>query len=99
MQDLRSGVITLPMLIAVRKRGGELSMLLEKREKTPEELCRASELVLAGDTLGRTRAELRAEGEKALSALGCLPKSEEMLALRGLAETIMEVKGTGSITV
>ena len=99
MQDLRSGVITLPMLIAVKKRGGELSMLLEKREKTPEELCRASELVLAGDTLERTRAELCAEGEKALSALGRLPKSEEMLALRGLAETIMEVKGNGSITV
>lgn len=99
MQDLRSGVITLPMLIAARKRGGELSVLLEKKEKTPEEIRRCAQLVLAGDAMERTRSELRTEGELALAALDGLPHSAEREALRMLAGTIMEVKGNGTITV
>lgn len=99
MQDLRSGVITLPMLIAAQKQGGELSSLLEKRNRTPEEMQRCAQLVLAGDAIERARAELGAEGEKALAALESLPPSAERSALRILAGTIMEVKGNGTITV
>ncbi len=99
MQDLRSGVITLPMLIAARKRGSELSVLLEKRDKTAEEVQRASQLVLDGEAMERTRSELCSEGEKALVALESLPPSVEKSALSTLAGTIMEVKGNGSITV
>lgn len=98
MQDLRSGVVTLPMLIAARERAG-LSALLEKRDKTPEDIQKAAELVLSADALGRTLGELRAEGDRALAALKKLPDTEETRALRALTETITEVKGNGSITV
>lgn len=98
LQDLRSGVITLPMLLAAGECGG-LGPLLEKRDKTPEEIQRAAQLVLSGDAMERTRAGLYAEGEKALAALESLPPTAEKEALRVLAGTIMEVKGNGTITV
>lgn len=98
LQDLRSGVVTLPVLIAARERAG-LDTLLEKRDKTPEEIQKAAELVLSGGALERTQCEMRAEGDKALSALEKLPLSAGTLALRALTETITEVKANGSITV
>lgn len=91
MQDLRSGVVTLPLIYAAQA-DGEASALAEKREKQPEDIRRIMKSIKSTGAFSRTEAELKKHGGLAEAALAALPASAERDSLVLLAQTISEVK-------
>lgn len=94
MQDLRSGVITLPLIRAASADRAVLS-ILSKREKTPEDIRYVSECIKSTGGAKYTAAELKRHGSLACAALSTLPASAERSSLLLLAQTISEVKKIG----
>jgi len=88
--DLREGVFTLPVLLALEAEpDGELARLLTAdvgAELTDAAVARALELLRAGDALGQARDAAMAEVERAVEQLGVFGDRTVTKALRRLAE-------------
>ena len=90
LQDLRSGVITLPMLLAMQ-RAPELTALLERREKDELTIERIAARMETVGALDETRDALRRSCARAAEALALLPQSAEKQSLCMLATSLSEV--------
>lgn len=90
MQDLRGGVVTLPLLLALEK-DETLLPILEKQEKSPAECARVLERAARTGALEETRKALSEEIRRAIAALCALPPSPEREALEALAQALTEV--------
>lgn len=95
MQDVKSGVITLPQLYAMEERGAELLPLLQKREKNKSDLNRIRAIITKSDALGKTHTALQEECNAALECLAPLPECAEKTSLQVLTNAISEVKYCG----
>ncbi len=95
LEDLRSGVITLPIIYALRSGDAELKRVVEKRIKTPEDLDLVIDRVGNSGAMGQTYEMLKWECEAALRALQQLPEGAERDSLSLLVKSIMEVKYSG----
>ena len=91
MQDLRSGVVTLPLIYA-SEMDGEIAAIAEKREKTPEDIRRVIRIMKGTGAFSLTASALKEHGCLAERALSPLPASAEKDSLVLLAQTISEVK-------
>ena len=91
LRDLRSGVITLPAIIAMQ-RYPALADTLEAREK-PEEAVRKAVMTVE-ETMPRVLQTLTAIGDKAVRAIEPFREGEGKRALLLLAKMISEVSGT-----
>lgn len=95
LRDLRSGVITLPLIIALESGDDELASLVGKKIKTDEEIRYISEHVRVSGAYEKTYEILALECEMAAKALKTLPDSAEKDSLLLLARSITEVKYIG----
>lgn len=94
-QDLRSGVITLPLLLAAQCRGEDFLALAEQKEKTAVELETLRCAIADCGALGESAAVLRETGDAAAAALSPLPDGPVKRAFTVLAQSISEVKFRG----
>ncbi|MCL1828307.1 MAG: polyprenyl synthetase family protein [Oscillospiraceae bacterium] len=94
LQDLRSGVMTLPVILALENdiNNEELRELLIKRDKNEEEIQRVFQLVRSAGALETAQEYVRREYAPALEALTGSPDGPEKDALIQLAKSISEVK-------
>jgi geranylgeranyl pyrophosphate synthase len=92
LQDLRSGVMTLPVILAANQDGGPLKELLIKKIKTEQEIKSILQMVRNAGALEIAREYLSSECLLAVSALDNTPGSTEKSALTQLAKSISEVK-------
>lgn len=88
LADLRSGVISMPLLLLP----DGARRLLKKREKTPGELAFLAGEARRSGALRKTAEALKQSCAAACSALDALPPCAEISALRTLAQTLSEVK-------
>lgn len=88
LADLRSGVVSLPLLLLPERE----KKLLKKREKSPAELTSLAAAVRQSGALERTAALLRQSCAAAEAALDALPACAQTHALRSLAQSLSEVK-------
>lgn len=95
--DMREGVYTLPVLIALRRgpHGAELASLLSDGPPTAERLARALEIVRDPEILAEARAVVRAEVDRARSLAERLPAGPARSALVQLAEFLAVRCGAG----
>ena len=94
-QDLRSGVVTLPLLIAAQRRGEDFIILAEQNEKTAAELERIRCMIAGCGALDESAAALQETGKAAIAALAPLPDGPVKRAFTVLAQSISEVKLRG----
>jgi heptaprenyl diphosphate synthase len=86
-QDMREGVYTLPVLHALGgSRGSELRAVLQEGPPSGDRLDRALEIVRAPDHLGRARAAVVSEVDRAHALTERLPSGPARTALGQLAE-------------
>lgn len=83
--DLREGVRTLPVLLALESDDGTLAALLDG-DLGDAEVERALAVLRSGDAIERTRAEASARVEAAVDHLGAFGDRPVVTALRRLAE-------------
>ena len=91
MQDLRSGVVTLPLLLAARGNEG-LTALAERRNKTEAELQRLCLAIAESGALEESAEALQRAADAAVAALAPLPNGEVKTAFTALARSVTEVK-------
>lgn len=94
LQDLRSGVITLPVILAARS-AADLIPCAEKQVKTADDLERILRGIGETAALEQTFAVLQRECGAAADALAPIPECAEKESLLLLAESISEVKHIG----
>lgn len=95
LKDLRSGVITLPLLYAMDYGDPVLKMAVEKREKSIADMDYIIDCVDKSGAMNRTYEALKKECGSAVYALSQLPSCAERQSLLLLAKTLMEVKHSG----
>ena len=84
--DLKEGVFTLPVLVALAgAHGSELATLLTERPLEGERMARALEIVRAPEALGPARAAVRAEVERAVGLARRLPSGAATASFEQLA--------------
>ena len=93
-QDLRSGVVTLPLLLTAKRAGDDFILLAEKQEKNAAELDVLRCTIADCGALEISAAALRRAGNAAISALSPLPDSAVKHAFTVLAQSISEVNFT-----
>jgi len=91
-QDLRSGVITLPVLLTAQKIGADFAALIEMPEKSEADIRQISSHVAACGAIDNTITQLQFAVQAAQEALAALPDGEVREILTVLAQTISEVK-------
>jgi heptaprenyl diphosphate synthase len=90
--DVRQGVITLPMIIAMKGHKPEISrlrQLLAQKEKTKAETEEALSLIRRSDGIARSREAARRFIARACQNLSLLPDKPERLALAQVAELVL----------
>jgi len=95
MQDLRSGVITLPLLLTAERRSEALMALAEQTDKTQADLEMICLEIKSCGALVESAAAAKEAGDKAVEALSPLPDGAAKRALALLARSITEVKELG----
>ncbi len=95
MQDLRSGVITLPLILALKGGDAALRRAAEKREKSDEDIALILRHVQMSGALKKTGEFLRSECFYAEKALSHLPDRRERNSLILLARKLTEVNING----
>jgi heptaprenyl diphosphate synthase len=92
--DLREGVRTLPVLLALDDDpGGELAELLDGRELTDAEVARALAILRDGDVLARSREAAAEHVSAAVDELGGFGDRPVVKALQRLAEYALDRVG------
>ena len=94
LQDLHSGVITLPVILAAQS-GTDLIPYVEKRDKTAGDIETILHCIKKTKALETTRSVLQRECGAAAGALSSLPMTAEKKSLLLLAESLSEVKHIG----
>ena len=92
LQDLRSGVMTSLVILAVDRGDDHLNELLKKKTKSEEEIKSILQLVRNTGALEIAQNYISQECSLAKSALDNIPDSPEKSALTQLAKSISEVK-------
>ena len=92
LQDLRSGVMTSLVILAVNPGSARLNELLKKKTKSEEEIKSILQLVTYAGALEIAQGYISKECALAESALDNIPDSPEKSALTQLAKSISEVK-------
>lgn len=92
LQDLRSGVMTLPVILSVTGESTELNELLKNDNKTEEEIQSIFQLVSNSGALYTAEGYMKKESDMAVEALKACPGGTERNALIQLAKSITEVK-------
>lgn len=97
--DMREGVYTLPVLLALREgpEAAELAALLGDGPPSEERVARALEIVRRPEVLGRARAAVRAEVDRARGLAERLPDGAARAALLELAEFLAVRCGAGRV--
>jgi geranylgeranyl pyrophosphate synthase len=91
-QDLRNGVLTLPVFLCGPARSPSLRRLLSKREKTRREIQSVVEYVRGTGALERAADRIALHCEEACAALATLRKGPVTFALARLAEALLRVE-------
>jgi geranylgeranyl pyrophosphate synthase len=87
-QDIRNGVLTLPVLLCKASWPEAVRRLLSKRDKTEGDIRRIVDCVHETDALARAADRIELHCEEARAALISLQNRSEKLALARLAETL-----------
>lgn len=91
-QDLASGNLTAPVLFALEHPtvGPRLLKLVQSKFKDQGSLPIALALVQEGSGIERARLLARAEADKALASLECLPETPAKESLRKMVDHVLE---------
>ncbi len=90
-QDIKSGVFTLPVIYLLEKGVPDpIRLLLEKRNKNPEEIQSLTDYVETTDALEYTKTMVCRRSAAAVAALGDFPNSPEKEALVTLAKSLSD---------
>lgn len=92
LQDVRSGVMSLPIILALTQDNAQLKQLLEKQTKSEEEITSIFRLVRSSGALEAAKSYVCKECALAAEALSNGPDGPEKDALMQLAKSISEVK-------
>lgn len=95
LQDLRSGVVTLPLILALEGAEEPVLAAAEKQQKSGEDVDMLLGRIRKTKAMEKTRARLHRECGAAAEALSPLPAGPERDSLLLLAKTISEVKTRG----
>lgn len=95
LQDLRGGVMTLPLIYALKRADRTIKQLAGKREKTEEDVGQILLRVRESGALEKTYHILRGECGMAADSLSSIRDSAEKEALILLSKSISEVKYSG----
>ncbi|MCI8993279.1 MAG: polyprenyl synthetase family protein [Eubacterium sp.] len=90
-QDIKNGIFTMPALYVMHKdTNREIACLLEKREKTEEEITRILNYIERNGGIRYTKEQIRLCSRKAIDSLDGLPDTVEKKVLCEMVQKLIE---------